>query len=236
MPKLGHEFSISSQYADSLKVNYTELVFYSGPIGIIAIAIIAGSLPSTKADKKTFVSVFKRASRGAWRRVDAIGACIILVASILLVCVFEEAETRFVWDSAAMIASLVISILLWVLFPIWEHYAVNRKSSKREPIFPMTLLRSRHISAMMLYGSFTSFPFMGVVVNLFQRYQAVNSVPPLLAGVYLLPLLICSPLASAICGLSTSSLKIPPFYLVIAGAILQVLGIPRYSINDDSSQ
>lgn len=117
-----------------------------------------------------------------------------------MVFVLEEAGTRFAWESAAIIASLVISILLWVLFPIWEHYAVDRKSSKREPIFPVRLLKSRHVSAMMLYGFFTGFPFMGVVVNLPQRYQAVNGVSPLLAGVYLLPLLLCSPLASAVCG------------------------------------
>jgi hypothetical protein len=69
------------------------------------------------------------------------------------------------------------------------------------------------------------FPFMVVIVNLPQRFQAVNAVSSSLAGIYLLPLLLCSPLVSAASGYLVSNLKIPPFYLLIAGAMLQLVGV-----------
>ena len=41
----------------------------------------------------------------------------------------------------------------------------------------------------------------------------------------LLPLLLTSPLATAISGIVTSNLGVPPVYLVLAGTVLQVIGV-----------
>lgn len=133
-------------------------------MGTTAITVISGFLPPTTADKETFASVYTRASRGAWRRVDGIGARIILVASIFFF-VLEEADTRFARASAVMIAFLVLSIVLWVLFSSRSKCRGSYEQSAA-PILPIRLLKRRHVSAMMLYGFFTGFPFMGDVVNL----------------------------------------------------------------------
>ena len=45
------------------------------------------------------------------------------------------------------------------------------------------------------------------------------------AGLDLLPLLLASPLAAAVSGLLTSNFKIPPFYLVLGGSVLQFVGL-----------
>ena len=166
-----------------------------------------------------FKLIRKNVHNYAWHRVDFIGALLLLSASVLLVFALEEADTRFAWDSAAIIASLICACICWILFPMWEYYA-DQSHSAQEPIFRIRLLKDRIVSGMMLYGFFTGFPFMVVIVNLPQRFQAIDVVSPLFAGIYLLPLLLCSPLASGLSGYLVSNLKIPPFYLIVTGSIL----------------
>ena len=198
---------------------------HSGPLGTVAAALIIAFLPSTSPYNDTFGIIRKRFPISAFRRVDYVGAVLILAASVLLVFVLEEAGTRLAWNSATVIVCITLSAILWVTFPLWEYYAVDREDTLREPIFPIALFKSRFVAGMMLYAFFSGFPFMGVIINLPQRYQAVNNVSSFDAGIYMLPRLLCSPFASAACGYFTSSLKVPPFYLVVIGAILQVLGV-----------
>ena len=72
---------------------------------------------------------------------------------------------------------------------------------------------------------FIGFPFVAIVVNIPQRAQAVYGLSPSHAGLALLPLLLTSPLATALSGYLTSHLKIPPVWLILIGAGFQVLGV-----------
>lgn len=72
---------------------------------------------------------------------------------------------------------------------------------------------------------FTGFPFMTVLINLPQRFQAVNGATPFEAGVHLLPLLLASPFATALAGQLATRLNIPAFYLLLTGASLQLVGV-----------
>ena len=72
---------------------------------------------------------------------------------------------------------------------------------------------------------FTGFPFMAVVINLPQKFQAVNAASPSAAGFSLLALLLCSPLASALAGLLVTKIGIAPFCIILAGAALQLVGV-----------
>ena len=71
----------------------------------------------------------------------------------------------------------------------------------------------------------TGFPFMAVIVNLPQRFQAVDGLSPTAAGIHLLPLLLCSPFASGLSGILVTKFRVPPAYLVITGSALQLLGV-----------
>ena len=68
-------------------------------------------------------------------------------------------------------------------------------------------------------------PFTTVVIELPQKFQAVNSVSPLNAGVRLLPFSLSCAVASALTGVFTSGLKIPPIFVISVGAILQTVGL-----------
>ncbi|KAF4627477.1 hypothetical protein G7Y89_g10678 [Cudoniella acicularis] len=69
---------------------------------------------------------------------------------------------------------------------------------------------------------FIGFPFVAIVVNIPQRAQAVYGLSPTHAGLALLPLLLTSPFATALSGFLTSNMKVPPLYLILIGAVLQV--------------
>lgn len=72
---------------------------------------------------------------------------------------------------------------------------------------------------------FIGFPFVSIVVNIPQRAQAVNGLSPVRAGMTLLPLLLTSPFATAGQGILTSNFKVPPFDLMLIGAVLQLVGV-----------
>ena len=63
-----------------------------------------------------------------------------------------------------------------------------------------------------------------MVINVPQRAQTVNELSPVRAGLTLLPLLLAPPFVTAVQGVMTSSLKVPPLYLVLLGAVLQLVG------------
>lgn len=66
---------------------------------------------------------------------------------------------------------------------------------------------------------------MTVLINLPQRFQAVDGATPFEAGLRLLPLLLASPVATAVTGQLASKFNVPPFYLLLFATSLQVLGI-----------
>ena len=69
---------------------------------------------------------------------------------------------------------------------------------------------------------------MTIIINLPQKFQAVNALAPSVVGFSLLTLLLYSPLASAasaLAGLLFTKLKIAPFYLIQESAALQVVGV-----------
>lgn len=68
-------------------------------------------------------------------------------------------------------------------------------------------------------------PFTTVVIELPQKFEAVNGVSPLGAGIRLLPFSLPCAIASALTGVLTSRLKVPPIYVLLWGAILQTLGL-----------
>lgn len=78
---------------------------------------------------------------------------------------------------------------------------------------------------MMSTAFFIAFPFVTIVVNVLQRAQAVDGLSPVRAGLVLLPLLLTSLFEMAVSGILTSNFSVPPVYLIVIGAILQLIGV-----------
>lgn len=199
----------------------------SAPTGALATACTLLFLPSHFPHRATearprFWQTFTRKSV---QRLDFTGAFLNLAASNLLVFALEEGGSRFSWKSAAIIAAFVLSGVTWVAFVGWEGNVGRLTKNVQEAIFPLRLVRDRIFVGLLLKAFFTGFPFMAVIINLSQKFQAVNASSPSAAGFSLLALLLCFPLASALAGLLVTKLRIASFYIILGGAALQLVGV-----------
>lgn len=164
-------------------------------------------------------------ARSNLARVDGLGMLLLLAWSVLLVFSLEEGGTKYPWKSPVIIVTLVLAIILAVVFAVWEVYTEKSSGSAREPVFPPEICRDRLLGVMLLTAFFVGFPFVSIMVNIPQRAQAVNGLNPTDAGLALLPLLLTSPLATALSGFLTGNVKVPPFYLVVLSSALQLVGV-----------
>ena len=80
----------------------------------------------------------------------------------------------------------------------------------------------------------TGFPFMAAIITIPQRFQVVNGTTAVEAGTRMLPLLLCSPIATILASVLISKLKLPPLYVLLAGCSLQTLGVGLFSSLDPS--
>lgn len=114
----------------------------SVPAGIVAWATIWILVPNDfESSRKAGDQI-----HGLWNfltKADTVGCLLLLSFSVFFVAAFEEANIRYAWSSAAIIAMLTISGVLLVGFIAWEWSVANRKYWGFEPILPWSILRNR---------------------------------------------------------------------------------------------
>lgn len=170
----------------------------------------------------------------------------LLGATLLLVAAFEEAGSDYPWRSSFVITFILISGLMWFCFLAWER-RVTLAQKEMEPVLPWRFIQSRIWVGMLLCdittqvrecnfwlttnrnAVFLGAPFFVPLFQLPQRYQFVNKVPPLSAGIRLLPFTSAAPIGSAISAWIAGKLKVPPLYLVICASGMQVIGFALLS-------
>ncbi|OLN87373.1 hypothetical protein CCHL11_09319 [Colletotrichum chlorophyti] len=86
-------------------------------------------------------------------------------------------------------------------------------------------MRDRRFVGLILIALFTGPPFMTALINLPQRYRAINGLSPFQAGAHLLPLLFNSPLATVVAAQMATKWDVPPFYLLLFVAAMQMLSV-----------
>jgi len=134
-------------------VRYRDSIAYkcldSAPGGSGALALIALVLPPNFPH----LGVLKRwglgevFSKSAFRRLDW---PLSLAASVLLVYALQEAATDFKWNSGKVMSTLVISVLCWVGFVLWEGVVEQHAGGIQEPIFPWRVSKNRAAAGVFL--------------------------------------------------------------------------------------
>lgn len=125
------------------------LTLHSGPGGAIALVFLSISIPFSFPYPVPARFFSTLVSERAWRRVDFLGAFASLAASILLVFALEQAGVEYPWNSAAIIASFVLSSVGWVIFVSWER-GLSVRNSVCEPMFPWRLACNRFVLGLLL--------------------------------------------------------------------------------------
>ncbi|KAF7940150.1 uncharacterized protein EAE98_000277 [Botrytis deweyae] len=158
------------------------------------------------------------------KRVDFVGAFLLLSASVLVITALLEVSTVFTWSSAATVCLLTISGLIWVGFIVWEWFVGSSKDIQ-EPMFPRVLLENRTWMGIALTSFLVGIPSQIITIEIPQKAQAVYGDSPWQAGYRLIAYTLAVPVGSIVANTIIGKTKIPPIYLLFCGTAIQVLGV-----------
>ena len=169
----------------------------------------------------------------------------LLTATTFLVAALQEAGRSFPWKSAFVIAMLIVSGFTWPAFLLWER-KVTLTEQEQEPIFPWRFIQSRVWAGMLWYvlflllshsprltnlsnALFLGGPWFVAMFQIPQRFQFVNIISPLQAGIRFIPFTLAAPVGSVVGPMIAKIGKVPPIYLVISASVIQVIGFALLS-------
>ncbi|SCO56613.1 related to MFS multidrug transporter [Fusarium fujikuroi] len=197
--------------------------FINGPGIAISLAFIIPAIPG--ANHRLF-------GKDQIQRVDAIGGFLSLAWPILLVFALQEAGDGYDWNSSVIIGTLVGSVVGLVSFVAYEVWV--QRQSHPEPIFPIQLLRSLRLSLNLINMFAMGACFYAAIILLPQRFQSVNGLSALSAGLKMLAFTLVSPVSSMACGAALSKKPLAVYILLFTGAALTTVGMGLLSILPDS--
>ncbi|KAK7750375.1 hypothetical protein SLS62_007674 [Diatrype stigma] len=136
---------IGGAISGSPGTNWRWIFLINVPIGAAAFVALLCAMPSgfpyqQQTGRRHHKDI--RAPTAYLARLDLLGSTLLLLATLSLTAGFEEADSRFAWNSAYVISLLVISVVLWAALMAWER-RVTLANAIREPVLPWRFLTSR---------------------------------------------------------------------------------------------
>lgn len=130
----------------------------------------------------------RHAERQSVKQLDFVSTILLIAASVLVVFSLQESGIKAnSWRTATFLVPLIIGCLCWLLLFAWE-WTVDRRWANLLSMLPLRLLKRRVYLAATLATMFTGFPYFLVIYSLPLRFQVVNNMSPLAAGVKILPM------------------------------------------------
>jgi len=131
-----------------------------------------------------------------WRDID-FGGIVLLGISVVSICLaFNWGGVVFAWNSAVVVALLVVGFVLVPLFVMWEIKIPSY------PLIPMKMFRYRNVTTSTINNFFTACALQGVFIYLPSYYQIVRHDKQIISGLevlpYIMPLLLTSTLSGLI--------------------------------------
>ncbi|KAJ4153604.1 hypothetical protein LMH87_010086 [Akanthomyces muscarius] len=125
------------------------------------------------------------------RRLDYLGAVLILAATVLPVFIINQAAIRdYAWRSATTISVLVLGGLCWVALVLWQRQlARDARFRHIRPQLPFHILTTRVMLAAIFDTFLSGFVLLLAIINIPLRSQIVNLYGPVKAGALLLPMM-----------------------------------------------
>ena len=151
-------FSLEVSHSN-LSINYIPTIrsdrsYHSVPAGFVAFLFVFLAMPRRFPHISGHQDRLRTAPNvQAIKRVDFIGAFLLLAASILLISALEEGGIEYSWASSVVLSLLSLSVILWIVFLCWERHLGSRQSAQ-EPVLPWRLLNDRFVMSFLLYVIF----------------------------------------------------------------------------------
>ncbi|KAI1088164.1 putative efflux pump antibiotic resistance protein [Rostrohypoxylon terebratum] len=213
------------------------IFWFNVPVGGLALFLLLFGMPRDfpyKAEERRHRSI-SDVYTTIWTRLDLPGSMLLLCAVLSFTACFQEADSRFPWKSAYVITLLIVSVLLFLALLLWERH-VTQAGKVREPVLPWRFFTNRVMVSIILVMALVGGPMSVTTFQLPQRFQLVNGLSSLDAGIRLLPFGVMFSVGSMFGTTTASKLRIPAIYLVWVGSVLQVIGFAFLSTLDTSLQ
>lgn len=197
----------------------------SVPVGALALMLALLGLPKDfpyRREDSTRKPLSATLGAGI-RALDIQGSILLLLAVLSFTACFMEAGSRFEWNSAYVITLLVVSALLWSALLVWERH-VTTSHNAREPVLPWRFFQNRVMAGILLAMALVGGPATVSIFQVPQRFQLVNGLSNIDAGVRVIPFGGLFPVGSIVGSTLASKLRVPTIYLAMAGSAFQVVG------------
>lgn len=198
------------------------------PIGAIGATAVYFALPSYPVRLPLSLRLEGTPQQSNWqswlsrlRAVDWIGNVLTLGMTTCLTLALQWGGDVFRWNSPTMLALLILSPTLLVIFLGWElylskHYNSVTPSTQRRshPMVPLHLLTNRTVWGSALAGFFQNVLF-GVTLTYLPLLYQVYGYSPLKSGVAILPFMISSVVALSIAGILVKRIGYYKIFVVL---------------------
>ncbi|KAH9906955.1 putative efflux pump antibiotic resistance protein [Xylariomycetidae sp. FL2044] len=199
------------------------------PLGVVSICLGYFALPNNfPYQGQPDFMVPKLATMSSFKRVDFLGSGLLLIATLTITAGLQEAGNRFPWKSAYVITLLVASFLFWAALLVWERY-VTLADAVREPVLPWRFLTNRVVAGILLEFILLGGPLTVTIFQLPQRFQLLNDMSGLDAGIRLIPFGAAFPVGCVVGARLASNFRVPPVFIAPFGAALQIIGFALLS-------
>ena len=129
---------------------------FSIPAGAVAVALLSFAFPTKfPRHNSTRFSVQPRSishifSLSLLRKVDFLGAILLLSGSIFLIAALQEVNNGESWNAVTIVVLLALTGPLWIAFLVWER-RITRAQSHIEPVFPWRFVEDPVWMGMIVY-------------------------------------------------------------------------------------
>jgi len=145
------------------------------PVGIVALAFALVALPG-------HVKVRKHS-------VDYLGTALLVLAAVPLLLGFSWAGSEYAWSSPTVIGLFVFSVVMWVVFCLWELRA-------SEPVLSPRLFQNRIFSVSAVASAIQSASMFGALMFLPLFVQGVMGRTATNSGTILMPMMLAAIVSS----------------------------------------
>jgi predicted MFS family arabinose efflux permease len=199
------------------------IFLFNVPVGVVALLLALLGIPTGFPRRKGAVEQSaQRPSATWWERLDLLGCALIFLASTSFTACFQEADSRFAWDSAYVITLLVASVVFWALLLVWQRRVTNQ-NTPREPVLPWRFFTNRSMVGILMGMILVGAVMTATGFQLPQRFQVVNGLSSIDAGVRVLPFGAGFPVGLAAGSTAASRFRVPGIYIALTGSVLQII-------------
>jgi hypothetical protein len=125
-------------------------IMISVPVGVLTAISLCFTLPRTLFNEPAAQQKHPIFSKHTLRRLDFLGATLMLGTLVLLATGLQQASLDYAWSSNKVLPLLVASAPFAIAFFTWQWYATQRRTNP-EPVFPWRFCQSRIQLGMIMY-------------------------------------------------------------------------------------